>query len=204
LLIMCIDEEIRAVESEISRRAATNRQIQLLMSITGVGLIAASVIWARIGDASRFRNPKAVSRYSGLDPSVHQSGEENRRGHISRNGPTDLRCALVQVAYQVALHDSGPLGEFFRRKEKQLGRKRAVIATARKVLVVAWKILLTGKPYCATKTARYNEKIRALRKQTGERPRDLGPDLDEVLSKISKGELVDGSYRSHPTQTSVA
>lgn len=74
-----IDEEIRAIESEIARRALCNPKIHLLMSITGVGLIAASVIWARLGDASRFRGPKAVARYAGLDPSVLQSGEEDRR-----------------------------------------------------------------------------------------------------------------------------
>ncbi|HHW19341.1 MAG TPA: IS110 family transposase [Firmicutes bacterium] len=104
------------------------------MSITGVGLIVASVMWARIGDASRFRSSKAVVRYAGLDPSVYQSGGQDRHGHISRAGASDLRRALVQAVYQAGLHDTGPIGKFFRRKEKELGRKRAVVATARKLL----------------------------------------------------------------------
>lgn len=68
-----------------------------------------------------------------------------RRGHISKNGASDLRRVLVQASYQVGLRDSGALGKFFRRKAKQLGRKRAVIATARKLLIIAWRMLLTSQ-----------------------------------------------------------
>ncbi|NPV69887.1 MAG: IS110 family transposase [Firmicutes bacterium] len=167
-MLNCIDEEIRATESEIARRAMSNPKIHLLMSITGVGLIAASLIWARLGDASRFRSPKAVVRYAGLDPSVLQSGEEDRRGHISKNGASDLRRVLVQAFYQVALHDSETLGKFFHRKEKHLGRKRAVIATARILLIVAWAMLLTGEPYRSLKSTRYTQKLKAVRQQAGE------------------------------------
>ncbi len=182
-MLDAVDEEIRATEAEISQRALDKPQVQLLMSITGVGLVAASVIWARIGNPWRFHSAKAVSRYAGLDPSVHQSGEKNHRGRISKNGAADLRRVLVQAAYQVAIHDLGSLGAFFRRKQEHLGRKRAVIATARKLLIVAWKIMLTGEPYRSCKAMRYKEKFRALRRHAARRPHDLDAALEEVLCK---------------------
>ncbi len=105
----------------------------------------------------------AYQLYSGLDPSVHQYGEKNHRGRISKNGTGDLRHVLVQAAHQVATHDLGPLGAFFRRKEKHLGRRRLGLATARKLPIVAWKTMLTGEAYRSCKEFRYREKLRALR-----------------------------------------
>lgn len=162
-LLAAIDEEIEKVEAEIAAQAQEVPGIRLLLSLTGVGLVAAAAIWARIGDPVRFRTGKAVARYAGLDPSVHQSGEQDRRGRISKNGDALLRRILVQAAYQVARHDIGALGDFFRRKQKQIGTKRAIVALARKLLVVAWKILLTNTPYRSVRTERYREKLQELK-----------------------------------------
>lgn len=165
-MLNAVDREIESVDREITARAAERPEVRLLLSITGLGVLAAAVIWARLGDPTRFRNSKAVGRYAGLDPSVHQSGYQDRRGRISKNGSTQLRCILVQAAYQVGRHDTGPLGQFYRRKEKQLGRKRAVIALARKLLIVAWKLLLTGEPYKGVNRELYKKKLHALGQKT--------------------------------------
>ncbi len=95
-----LDQEIHAAEAEISHRALDNPQVRLLLSINGVGPVAACVIWARIGNPWRFHSAKAVARYAGLDSSVHQSGQQDHRGRISKNGAGDLRRVLVQSAYQ--------------------------------------------------------------------------------------------------------
>nr|PZN37349.1 MAG: hypothetical protein DIU70_12825 [Bacillota bacterium] len=125
-----------------------------------------------------------MTRYAGLDPSVYQSGEQDRRGRISKNGDGLLRRILVQAAYQVARHDTGALGDFFRRKQKQIGTKRAIIALARKLLVVAWKILLTNTPYRSVRTERYQEKLGELKclalKKSKLSPDEFSPGEDWV------------------------
>jgi hypothetical protein len=105
-----------------------------------------------------------VARYAGLDPSVEQSGERDRRGHISRNGDRLLRRMLVEAAWTVARHDRGSLGAFYRRKAKQLGAKRALVALARKLLIVAWRMLCTGEIYRGTQQATLRRKEAELTK----------------------------------------
>ncbi|EKP95001.1 IS110 family transposase [Thermaerobacter subterraneus] len=156
-----VDIEIQAIEAEIARQVADQPAVQLL-TITGVGLITAVTIWAYLGDPSRFRTAKQVTRYAGLDASVHQSGEQDHRGRISRNGCKLLRTTLVEAALAVARHDQGPLGAFFHRKQRQIGHQKAVVALARKLLIVAWRMLLTGQPYRAAKPLLVQRKQRRL------------------------------------------
>lgn len=157
-----VQEELRIVDAEIARRAQEVPEVRLLLSLTGMGLVGAATVWAVIGNATRFRSPKGVTRYSGLDPSVYQSGERSGQGRISRNGSGMLRRVLIQVAYQVARHDREPLGAFFARKQRQLGTKRAAVALARKVLIVAWRMLCTNELYRSAEPARYQRKLKQL------------------------------------------
>lgn len=149
-------------EAELARHVRDEPGVRLLLSITGVGIVTAATLWAYIGDPARFRTAKQVTRYAGLDASVHQSGERERHGRISRNGCRLLRTAVVEAAHSVARHDLGPLGLCYRRKQRQIGRHKAVVALARKLLVVAWRMLLTGKVYQATKPALVEQKQRQL------------------------------------------
>jgi transposase len=93
-----LEAEIRATETEIADRVHTVPHVQHLLTMTNVGLIGAAIIWASLGDPHRFTSPKQIGRYAGLDPSFVQSGEELRRGRISKNGNTLLRTVLVEVA----------------------------------------------------------------------------------------------------------
>lgn len=105
-----------------------------------------------------------MARYAGLDRSVEQSGERDRRGRITRHGDRLLRPMLIEAAWSVARHDTGALGAFYRRKVRQLGAQRAIVALARKLLIVAWRILLTGEPYRAQKPAAVQHKQARLRR----------------------------------------
>ncbi|NLG68286.1 MAG: IS110 family transposase [Firmicutes bacterium] len=157
-----LEGELRGVDAEIARRAQAVAEVRLLLSLTGMGLVGAATVWAVIGDPARFRSPRRVTRYGGLDPSVYQSGERSSQGHISKNGSPMLRRTLIQVAYQVARRDTGPLGRFFARKQRQLGTKRAAVALARKVLIVAWRMLRTQELYRGVEPARYQRKLKQL------------------------------------------
>jgi transposase len=159
-----LEAEILVLESEMAKRVQSILEVRQLLTITSVGLVAAGTIWAALGDPHRFTHAKQVGRYAGLDPSFVQSGEELRRGRISKNGNTLLRTILVEVALGVARRDDGPLGRFYRRKKAQIGHKKAIVALARKLLIVAWRILLTGEAYRAVKPVAVARKYRTLQR----------------------------------------
>jgi transposase len=165
-----LEAEILAIESEIAGRVHAVPEVRTLLTITNVGLVAAAAMWASLGDPHRFTHAKQVGRYGGLDPSFVQSGETLRQGRISKNGNTLLRTVLVEVALGMARHDTGALGQFYRRKAAQIGHKKAVVALARKILIVAWRMLLSGEVYRASKPIAITRKYRMLQRLADHTP----------------------------------
>ena len=159
-----LEAEILAIETEIAGRVHAVPEVRNLLTITNLGLVAAAAIWASLGDPHRFTSPKQVGRYAGLDPSFVQSGEALRPGRISKNGNTLLRTVLVEVALGMTRHDNGALGQFYHRKKKEIGHKRAAVALARKILIVAWRMLLSGELYRAIKPRAVTRKYRLLQR----------------------------------------
>jgi transposase len=164
--ITVLEAEIDGIAGEIARCVTDIPAVQVLLTITGVGLITAAATWAIVGDPHRFSRAKQVARYAGLDPSIVQSGEQHRQGRISKAGSPLLRTLLVEAAHSLARWDNGPLGQFYARKARQVGPRKATIALARKRLIVAWRMLLTGELYRAAKPAVVARKHRELQKVT--------------------------------------
>jgi len=106
--ITALEAEIEGIEGEIARRMADVPAVQVLLTITGVGLISAAATWAILGEPHRFPRAKQVARYAGFDPSIVQSGEQHRQGRISKAGSPLLRTLLVEAAHSLARWDSGP------------------------------------------------------------------------------------------------
>lgn len=139
------EDEIDALAMELRHFAFENDMARWLTSLADVGPMVAAAIVAYIGDPSRFKKAKQVVRYAGLDASAHQSGEEHWRGRISKNGPALLRKLLVQAAHRIVRCNQGPLAEFYRRKVKEIGHRRAIIALARKLLIAVWHLMQTDR-----------------------------------------------------------
>ncbi|WPD18625.1 IS110 family transposase [Thermaerobacter composti] len=179
-----LEAQVEVLTAEIARQVAEVPKVRLLLTVTGVGLLTAATLWAKLGDPGRFRGPKQVARYAGLDPSVDQSGERDRRGRISRHGDRLLRRALIEAAWSLARHDEGELGRFFRRKAAQIGTRKAIVALARKLLIVAWRILRTGEPYRAQKPRTVQRKLWTLRRWT-----QRGADKETVGQRVLQATL---------------
>jgi transposase len=82
-----LDGEIAAVNRALAEAAVGSREMRRLMSVPGVNLQTAATFMACVGDIDRFRDPRKLVSYLGLDPRVRQSGEEPaRHGHISKHG----------------------------------------------------------------------------------------------------------------------
>ena len=121
-----------------------------------MGEVTAEVVLSEIGDVSRFRNAKAICAYAGLVPRVRQTGGKKSLDlPITKQGSGLLRWALVEAAWRL-VRTSPQWSAFFARLRKRRGRKRAIVAVARKLLCVLYAMLKTSTPYkiIATETKR--------------------------------------------------
>jgi transposase len=149
-LIDVLEEQIDEIERELRRSGATHRYLQLLMSAPGIGWVLGYTIAAEIGDISRFRTPTKLVSYTGLCPRVHQSGDVDRRGALSKHGPAYLRWAMIEAAHN-AIRYHPPYHELADRQRARLGRQRggtvAAITIARKLTEASWWMLTRNQPF---------------------------------------------------------
>jgi transposase len=139
------------------------------MTLPGVSLTVAQTLWAVLGDVERFRDADHAASYLGLVPSTHQWGRRCYHGPITKQGHRQARALLVQAAHHVADHP-GPLGAFFRHVAKRRGYNVAVVAAARKLVVIAWHMLKANEPYRYAQPQTVEYKLEQLRvTATGEK-----------------------------------
>lgn len=119
-----------------------------LHTIPGIGMIAAAIILAEIGDIHRFKSSSALVAFAGIDPTVRQSGEFNStHNHMSKRGSPYLRHAIFLAATTCSFHNS-PLNAYYKKKRDQ-GKHHltATGAVARKLTTVIYAVLRDSKPY---------------------------------------------------------
>lgn len=133
----------------IQEQAAKDERLTLLVQMPGMGIINAMTILAAIGDIARFPTAKKLVGYAGLGARVKDSGETKKTGRITKSGRKDLRAGMVRAA-QAALRCSPHWKEQYERLSAQIGKAKAIVAIARKLLVAVWHILTAG---CADRFA---------------------------------------------------
>jgi transposase len=141
------EAQIAATEDRLDALAAASPAVALLTTVPGVGVRTAEVIAVYLGDARRFRSIDEVSAYAGLVPRPFQSGETDRRGRITRRGPALLRKLLVECAWVMLRYNAWALATWKRLIGRGVGKKKAVVALARKLLIRCWGILKSGQPW---------------------------------------------------------
>jgi transposase len=85
------------VDAALVGRTRSIAAIGRLMTVPGIGSMAATTLYAWVGDVGRFPNAKALAAYAGLVPSVRQSGGAAHYGEITKQGAKALRATLVQA-----------------------------------------------------------------------------------------------------------
>jgi hypothetical protein len=141
-----IESEFQLLDDELASHAWQHPQVKLLMSLPGVDYAVAETVLAVLGDSTRFADADRAAAYFGLVPSTRQSGDHCYHGRITKQGSSHGRWMLIQAAQHAATHP-GPLGVFFRRLARKKNRNVAVVATARKLVTIAWHMLMNNEPY---------------------------------------------------------
>jgi transposase len=145
-----ITRSIRSLDKELAAREAADERAARLRTMPKVGPLAALTLVSAVDDVRRFSSSRKLVGYSGLAPSVRQSSERTVYGPITRQGRRELRGVWVQVAHLVAIDRSkatAPLRSWFNRVARRRGRKTAVVALARRLLVIAYQLLKHGVDY---------------------------------------------------------
>src|SRR6266481_10082048 len=151
--IESLSEQIREYNEQIEHLAQESYpQVALLKQVKGVGTLIALTYLLTLEDAHRFRKSRDVGCYLGLQPGRRYSGQSEPQLHISKEGDPYLRTLLVQGAH----HILGPFGadSDLRRWGLKLaerggknGKKRAIIAVARKLAVLLHRLWVSGEAY---------------------------------------------------------
>lgn len=149
-----LEARLEEVETKLEALCADDARVKLVRTIPGVGPRLAEVIVAVIDDPHRFANGKQVGAYAGLTPRQYQSGQQDRQGRISGAGNGLLRALLVEVAWLGQQYNPWLKGIFEKTcRGSKARRKIAIVAVARRLLVVAWAMLRDQQPWDALRYA---------------------------------------------------
>jgi transposase len=117
-----------------------------LRTIPGVGPVTIDVVVSELGDIRRFKSVKAVCAYAGLVPKVRESGGKRKELRITKEGSPLLRWALVEAAWR-AVRQGAAWRRTYEGIKKRAGGKKAIVAVARRLLVVMAAMLRDGANY---------------------------------------------------------
>jgi len=143
--IEALTNQVRRIEHELNLQAGRSPAVARLRSIPGVGVRTAEAVAAFIDDPHRFRDAKAVGRSFGLVPSQDQSGDRNRLGPITREGPAVVRQLLAEASWQAVRRSPTVRAYFERVRHDDPQRKKiALVATAHYLVRVMSALLKRG------------------------------------------------------------
>jgi transposase len=152
-MVDALTQQIRALEREIEGACQERSpETERLRQVAGVGALTALAYVLTIEDPHRFRCSRSVGAYLGLRPRRRQSGEQDPLLRITKAGDPYLRRLLVQCAHYI-LGPFGPdtdLRRFGLRliaRGGRAGRKKALVAVARKLAVLLHRLWVTGETY---------------------------------------------------------
>ncbi len=166
------EEEVR-LDQQLVGLAGSPRYaalIQELAKLCGVGALTALVFLTGVGDLRRFTNRRQIAAYLGLVPASHESGDaQDRKGHITRQGPSRVRKVLCQATWSRVRYDAVEKAAYERIKAKNPQHKKiAVVASMRRLGVRMWHRGLAAQE---ARSADSLETARELTPQIKARPR---------------------------------
>jgi transposase len=146
-------DQIKAVEAAQDALLATARKpaseeavpdpVTMLLALRGMGANFAAVLWSE-AFYRQFANRRQVAAYAGLAATPWQSGGIRHEQGVSKAGNPRLRTTMIQLAWLWIRHQpQSALTRWFKERSQQ-GRKRAIVALARKLLVALWKYVTQG------------------------------------------------------------
>ena len=139
-LVTLIDQRIATVEEALQQIAANDKELALLQTHPGIGLLTALALRYTLMPVSRFSTTRKATAYLGFDCMRDQSAERDRMGNISKAGSRLVRFLLNEAGHTACRKDP-ELKRFYHRLLHRRDRPKAKIAVARKLLVRSFIML---------------------------------------------------------------
>ena len=141
----CLEEEVQTLERGVGELAAQPRhaaRVARLTALKGVGVLSAMVFLVEMGPPERFANRRQVGAFAGLVPSSDESGETNdKKGHITHQGPARLRYILCQAVWNRVRGDPHEKAVYERLAARNPKHKKiAVVAAMRRLVIRMWHV----------------------------------------------------------------
>lgn len=146
-----VDKELEAFREQAPLREQEARL--LLSSIPQVGPVTSDAVLSELGDVRRFRNAKQVCAYAGLVPGVRESAGRRKDQGITKDGSSLLRWILVEAAWRLK-NTHAKWGRIYEQLRVRCGKKKAIVAVARKLMCVIYAMLRDGTCYGGRMTLR--------------------------------------------------
>lgn len=150
-VIDVLDEQIEDVERQISEHMESHpglrAQRDLLVTIPGIAEATAARILGEMPQIAEYRSAKCVAAFAGLSPQLHESGKYRGRGKISKAGNRRLRKALYFPAMSSIRCNPVTKALYHRLVDAGKPRMVALIAAMRKLLVLAYGVLKSRRPF---------------------------------------------------------
>jgi transposase len=143
-----LNAQLAELSAEVERRLAPHAEaIARLDTIPGVGQTTAEVLVSELGtDMTRFPTAAHAASWAGLCPGQNESGGKRRSGRTRRGSPY-LRTALVEAAQAASRARGTALAARYHQLAPRRGPKRAAVAVAHRILVIAYHLLCDGGVY---------------------------------------------------------
>jgi transposase len=140
-----LEAAILSIERQLATLAEQMPDVIRLQTIPGIGLLTASALVAKIGDASRFPDGRHFASALGLTAKEESSGMQRRLGAISKRGDVYLRMLLIHGARSVLWNartkrDRDPLRVWALRTQDRRGHNVATVALANKLARIVWAV----------------------------------------------------------------
>lgn len=147
----CLEDQRLALDKALVAFAKKARAVEaearaVLESIPGIGVVTVDIVLSEVGDVGRFRSEKRVTAYAGLAPGQRESAGHSKEMGITKEGSRLLRWALVEAAWRLVRH-SRHWQTVYEQLQKRRGKKKAIVAVARRLLGVMVALLRSGQRY---------------------------------------------------------
>jgi len=147
-------EQIKSIEKARVQRlrdapaTRTNAMVNLIARVFGIGIETADLLVHEILSRN-LRDRRAVARYAGLTGSPDESGDRRREKGLARAGNARVRRGMVQLAWRfLGFHPDSALTQWYNKRAadgRGSTRKTMIVALARKLLLVLWRMVTTGE-----------------------------------------------------------
>ena len=155
-----LNNEIMQIDKKVSSQAVKNKDVKILMSMTGIDYFSAMLITSEIGDITRFSDPSKLVSWAGLCPTIHQSGNTLYMGRM-KDGNKKIRWIMIQAA-NTAVRTDDRMKKYYAKVVKRHGHSIAITHVANKMIRIMWYMLKNKENYKDGKDGLYQRKLKRI------------------------------------------